>query len=43
MFNIYFWRRLHCLNNMKSWHRWEDGDKHIDAGYCLDRYFLEKE
>jgi hypothetical protein len=42
MFTIYFWRKLHVLAKIPTNILPRDDVADIDAGYCLDRYWLEK-
>lgn len=42
MFTIYFWRRLHCKTSMR-WYEQAIEVETIDSGYCLDRYWIEKD
>jgi hypothetical protein len=37
----YWWRRLHCRMHMRDWG--DPADFFDDAGYCLDRYSIERD
>lgn len=37
---FFMWRRLHCLMNIRR--AQQTAERLIDAGYCLDRYTIDR-